>query len=59
MSEAIVIFNFKGEKTIIKCSTLEKLKNICERYASQIKENTDKICFKYNGNLINEETKFK
>ena len=35
------------------------MRNICERFKSQIKENKNKICFKYDGKLINEELKFE
>ena len=55
MSQATVIFNYKDKKIINQCNTKEKMKNICERFKSQIKNNENKICFKYNGNIINEE----
>ena len=59
MSQATVIFNYKDKKIIIQCNKKEKMKNICERFKSQIKENINKIYFKYNGNLINEESKYE
>ena len=60
MSQATVIFSFKQEKIIIKCITTEKMKNICERFALQIKQNiNNNLNFKYDGNLINEELKYE
>ena len=59
MSEATVIFNFKGEKIKIKCINTEKMENICERFTSEIKVKINKLYFKYNGNLINEELKYE
>ena len=59
MSEATVIFNFKGEKIKIKCINTEKMENICERFTSKIKEKMNKLYFKYNGNLINEKLKYE
>ena len=59
MSQATVIFHYKDKNTIIQCNTKEKMRNICERFKSQIKENINKLCFKYNGNLVNEELKYE
>ena len=59
MSQATVIFNYKNEKKIILCNPKEKIRDICERFKSQIKENINKIYFKYNGKLINEESKYE
>ena len=59
MSQATVIFNFRGNKKIIQCNNSEKMKNICEKFISQLKENKAKICFKYNNNIIKEELKFE
>ena len=35
------------------------MKNICEKYISKIKKDNIKLCFKYNGNLIKESSKFE
>ena len=59
MSQASMIFNFRGEKIIINCTTTEKMRSICGRFASQINEDITNLFFKYNGNLINEELKFE
>ena len=59
MTQVTVIFTFKDNKTIIECSTSEKLINICERFASKIKENISRFYFKYNGNIINKELKYE
>ena len=59
MSQASAIFTFRQEEIIIKCLTTEKMKNICERFTLQINQNINKLNFKYDGNLINEELKYE
>ena len=59
MSLPAVIFNFRDERIKIECMTSEKLRNICEKFISQMKENNTKLYFKYNSNLINEDLKFE
>ena len=58
MSISGVIFHYKEKQTVIFCLEQEKMKEICQRYASQEKININKIYFFYNGNKINEELKF-
>ena len=55
----MTIFTNNDNKTSIKCLTSEKLINICENFASKIKENISKFNFKYNGNIINKELKYE
>ena len=68
MSE--VEFNYNGIITIIKCKLNEKMKNICQYFANEIKINKNEIYFSYNGKagiqfdeeltfeeIINEEDK--
>ena len=59
MDKISIIFNYKGTKTIMHCTSLEKFKNICERFASKAQEDISKIFFLYNGNLIKEDLNFK
>ena len=57
MSQIKVIFNYKGKTTQITCKNTEIMSNICDRFASEIKESVNNINFKYNGNLINKKIK--
>ena len=59
MSQAIVIFNFKGKKLSVSCTTSETMMNICEKYTSKIQENLNELIFIYNNNLINKNLKFE
>lgn len=59
MSEAIVIFNYKDIKTNISCTTSETMMTICERFASKVQKDKNKLNFIYNGNLIKKELKFE
>ena len=59
MSQAIVIFNYKNIRTGISCIESEKMINICERFASKIQEDVNKLDFIYNGDLINKELKYE
>ena len=59
MSQAIVVFNFKQEKINISCTTSETMINICEKFASKIKKDLNKLNFIYNNNLIDKNIKFE
>ena len=59
MSLALVIFNYKDKRTSISCITSEKMKNICERFASEIQEDINKLDFIYNGEIINKDLKYE
>ncbi len=59
MAEAIVIFNYKNEKTNISCTTSDKMITICEKYVSKVQKDINKLNFIYNGNLINKDLKFE
>ena len=50
-----IIFNYKGQETIIPCSKTEKMSDMCLRYVSKIQIDKNKIYFIYNGNIINQE----
>ncbi len=59
MSQANVIFNYKGIKTTVPCIKSEKIANIINRFSSKIQEDVTKLYFIYNGNLIDKELKFE
>ena len=59
MAEAIVIFNYKNEKTNISCTTSDKMITICEKYISKVQKDINNLNFIYNGNLINKDLKFE
>ena len=56
---AEVIFVYKENKIKIQCLEEEKIKNICNKYASKIKKNINSLYFLYGGNQINFELTFK
>ena len=56
---AEVIFVYKGNKIKIQCLEEEKIKNICNKYASKINKNINSLYFLYGGNQINFELTFK
>ena len=59
MSEAKIIFNFEGIDITIQCSIEDKIKDICQKYATKINSNINSLLFLYGGNQINMELKFK
>ena len=56
MAEAI--FLFKGLEVAIQCSKDDKIKEICQRFASKINMEINSLCFFYDGYKINGELKF-
>ena len=56
---AEVIFIYKRNKITIQCSKEEKIKNICNKYASKIDKNINSLYFLYRGNQIKLELTFK
>ena len=50
---SVVEFIYNGKKTIINCSSNDKIKNICQTYLNIIKENRNNVLFSYNGNSGN------
>ena len=56
---AKVIFSFNGIQTIIQCLKEDKMKNICNKYASKINININSLIFIYGGNKINYEISFQ
>ena len=59
MSEANVVFALNGTNLIIQCSTEDKLKDICQKYSTQIKEKMNSLLFLYRENQVNFELSFK
>ena len=59
ISNPTVIFNYKGKLTYIQCTIKDNMKNICQRFAFEINENKNKLCFKFNDNIINDKLKFE
>ena len=59
MSEAKIIFDLEGIKITIHCSQEDKVKDICQKYATKIDSNISSLLFLYGGNQINMELKFK
>ena len=52
MSEAKVKFTFNCCDTIIQCLINEKMKDICQRFASKIGRNINTLIFLYGGNQL-------
>ena len=59
MSEAKIIFNFEGRDLTIQCSPEDKIKEICQKFATKIDSNVNSLIFLYGGNKMNMELKFK
>ena len=59
MSEAKIIFNFEGRNLTIQCSLEDKIKDICQKFATKIDSNINSLIFLYGGNKMNMELKFK
>ena len=59
MSEAKIIFNLEGINITVQCSKEDKIKDICQKYATFIERNINSLLFLYDGNLINMELRFE
>ena len=59
MLEANVIFTLDGVNLTIKCTTEDKIKDICKKYSTKINKNMDSLIFLYFGNEVNFELSFK
>jgi len=58
MEDTKVIFELDGNNLIIQCSSQDKMKDICQKYATKINKNIDSLLFIYEGNKINFELTF-
>ena len=56
---AEVLFIYEGEKIIIQCNNLEdKMKDIINKFKNKVKkEESNNLCYIYNGDIINENLK--
>ena len=54
-----VVFLFKGKEIAIQCSKEDKMKDICNRFATKVEININSLLFVYGGNKINYELTFK
>ena len=59
MSEAKVVFTLKDVELSIQCSTWDKMKDICQKYATKIGTNINSLIFLYGGNQLNFNLNFK
>ena len=59
MSKANVIFNLEGIDLIVQCTTDDKMKDICQKYATKIETNINSLMFLYGGNQLNFNLSFK
>ena len=59
MSEANALFTLDGCDLIIQCSKEDKMRDICQKYATKVNENINSLLFLYGGSRINFELKFK
>ena len=59
MLKANVIFNFEGIDLIVQCTTEDKMKDICQKYATKIETNINSLMFLYGGNQLNFNLSFK
>ena len=59
MSEANILFTLDGCNTTIQCSKEDKMRDICQKYATKVNENLNSLLFLYGGSRINFELKFK
>ena len=53
MSEANVIFTLDGVDMTIQCLASDKMKDICQRFASKAERNINSLVFLYGGSFIN------
>ena len=59
MQKVNVSFDFEGRIVKIQCSTDDKMKDICQKYANKIERNLNSLIFLYGGNNLNFELSFK
>jgi len=59
MSQAFASFTLDGCEIIIQCSKEDKMKDICQKYATKVKVNINSLIFLYGGNQIKFELRFK
>ena len=58
MQKANVSFDFEGRIVKIQCSTDDKMKDICQKYANKIQRNVNSLIFLYGGSNLNFQLSF-
>ena len=58
MSNANAAFTFEGHNVTIQCSQNERMRIICQRYATKIGINLNSLLFLYGGNQLNLDLSF-
>ena len=56
---SIARFNFNGIQTIIQCTKTQKMKDICQNFASKVQINFNNLIFLYGGKIIDLELTFE
>ena len=54
-----VVFLYNGKELAIQCTKEDKMKDICNRFATKVDININSLLFIYGGNKINYELTFK
>ena len=58
MEDTKVIFELDGNNLIIQCSSQDKMRDICQKYATKNDKNIDSLLFLYEGSKINFDLTF-
>ena len=59
MEEIILNFNYKGQEIKMQCKRNEDMNEIFKRYTNKINEDINNLCFIYNGNKLNNNSKLE
>ena len=59
MEKAKVIFNFEGIDVEMQCSTEDKMKDICQKFATKVQKNISSLIFLYERSQIDFNLKVK
>ena len=59
MTEAKVIFIYKGESNTIQCSYENMMRDICQIYLTKVNKNINSLIFFYGGIQVNFELQLK
>ena len=59
LSDSRIIFSFEGTEVKIQCSKEDKMKDICQKYATKIGRNINSLVFLYGGNYPNFQFRFE
>ena len=53
MEKSKIIFSLNGKDETIECSKEEKMRNVCQKYATKIEAKLDSLLFLYGENQLN------